>query len=62
MLPKYYAPTLSRILVVLQNKGLLTVEGCVPHRVLKTDSLPPPECLRILQASVSQDTTTKSSR
>ncbi|PON58536.1 hypothetical protein PanWU01x14_165670 [Parasponia andersonii] len=47
MLPKYYAPTLSRISVALQNKRLLTVEGCVPHRVLKTDSLPPPECLRI---------------
>ncbi|PON57081.1 hypothetical protein PanWU01x14_176710 [Parasponia andersonii] len=47
MLPKYYTPTLSRISVALQYKGLLTVEGCVPHRVLKTDSLPPPECLRI---------------
>ncbi|PON74731.1 hypothetical protein PanWU01x14_047900 [Parasponia andersonii] len=35
------------ISVALQYKGLLTVEGCVPHRVLKTDSLPPPECLRI---------------
>ncbi|PON46025.1 hypothetical protein PanWU01x14_254450 [Parasponia andersonii] len=60
MLPKYYALTLSRILAALQNKRLLTVETCVPHRVLKTDSLPPPEYLRILQASVFQDTTTKS--
>ncbi|PON46153.1 hypothetical protein PanWU01x14_253760 [Parasponia andersonii] len=62
MLPKYYAPTLSKISAALQNKGLLIVEACVPHRVLKTDSLPLPEYLRILQVSVSQDTTTKSSR
>ncbi|PON71987.1 hypothetical protein PanWU01x14_068290 [Parasponia andersonii] len=62
MLPKYYAPSLSRISAALENKRLLTVEVCVPHKVLKTDLLPPPECLRILQASVSQDTTMKSSR